>query len=238
MSLVEVLAERDADAPLVLTCEHASEAMPDGWRWHAEDLHLRGTHWAFDPGAADLTRELAAATGAGAVLASFTRLLVDPNRPLDSDTLIRLEAEGRPVALNRHVDEGERGRRLSFWQAYHDAADRLFASSRAPLALSVHTFTPVYEGQRRRVEVGVLFDREERLAEALRARLDAAGFDARLNEPYSGKEGLIHSVSSHASDHGRRALELELRQDLAVVPRVRARVVEVVKGFARDHARG
>jgi len=116
------------------------------------------------------------------------------------------------------------------------ALDALFLSSRAPLALSVHSFTPLYEGQRRVVEVGVLFDREEALAVELHARFREAGFEARLNEPYSGREGLIYSVSSHASVSGRRALELELRQDLAVDPAVRARVIEVLAAFARDVA--
>ncbi|MBM4360880.1 MAG: N-formylglutamate amidohydrolase, partial [Deltaproteobacteria bacterium] len=164
---VEVLAERDAAAPLVLTCEHGSEALPPGFALDGEDARLRGTHWAFDLGAADLTRELAAMLGAGAVLAGFSRLVVDPNRPLDSDTLVRDVAEGRPIAMNTDVDAGSLERRLVLWRAYHVALDRLFLASRAPLALSVHSFTPVYEGQRRAVEVGVLFDREEALATEL-----------------------------------------------------------------------
>jgi predicted N-formylglutamate amidohydrolase len=231
-----VVREEDPSAPLVLTCEHGSQAMPPGFGWCAEDAWLEGTHWAFDLGAAELTRELASSLGAGAVLAGFSRLVVDPNRPLDSDTLVRDVAEGRRIAMNAEVDAASRERRLGLWQAYHAALDRLFLESRAPLALSVHSFTPVYEGQVREVEVGVLFDREEELAALLCARFRAAGFEARLNEPYSGKLGLIYSVSAHAAVSGRRALELELRQDLAVIPEVRARVVAVLASFAREVA--
>lgn len=247
-AFVETIAERDPEAPLVLTCEHGSESLPPGFALDGDDAWLRGTHWAFDLGAADLTRELAAALGSGAVLAGFSRLVIDPNRPLDSDTLVRSLAEGRTIAMNAALDEASppaslpdassRGlaRRLEFWRAYHGALDSLFLSSRAPLALSVHSFTPVYEGTRRTVEVGVLFEREQALAVELCAAFREAGFEARLNEPYSGLEGLIYSVSHHAAVSKRRALELELRQDLAVLPEVRARVVAVLASFARDAA--
>jgi predicted N-formylglutamate amidohydrolase len=235
-AFVEVVAEREAAAPLLLTCEHGSEVLPPEFRWCEDDAWLRGTHWAFDLGAAELTRELARTLGAGAVIAGFSRLVVDPNRPLDSDTLVRNVAEGRLIVMNTDVDAASLERRLALWRAYHDALDRLFLESVAPLALSVHSFTPVYEGSVREVEVGVLFDREEELATLLCARFRAAGFEARLNEPYSGKLGLIYSVSAHAAVSGRRALELELRQDLAVRPEVRARVIGVLASFAREVA--
>jgi predicted N-formylglutamate amidohydrolase len=226
-----IIAERHPRAPVLLSCEHASAIMPAGWELPQQDHWLAGTHWSCDLGAAELTRELAERTGAGAVLARFTRLLIDPNRPLDSPTLFRDRAEGRAIAFNRAVDAAERERRTRYWRGYHRALGELFTVSRAPLALSLHSFTPVYEGSPRQVEIGVLFDREEDLAKELFSRLTRAGFDARLNEPYSGKEGLIYSIHSHAFEHGRRALELEVRQDLCTDARARGRVVEAIAGF-------
>src|SRR5687767_3551561 len=99
MTFVEKIAAARSDAALLLSCEHASQTMPHARDWHDDDRWLLGTHWAYDIGAAELTRELARATGAPAVLAAFTRLFVDPNRPLDSPTLIREHAEGRAVAM-------------------------------------------------------------------------------------------------------------------------------------------
>src|SRR5439155_1379887 len=75
---------------------------------------------------------------------------------------------------------------------------------------------------------GVLFDREDALATELRARFAAAGFDTRLNEPYSGKQGLIFSIDSHAARHDCPALALEIRQDLCSHPAVRRRVAAVL----------
>jgi predicted N-formylglutamate amidohydrolase len=81
------------------------------------------------------------------------------------------------------------------------------------------------------MEIGVLFDREDALAAVLAEALAAEGFVVAMNEPYSGKEGLIYAAERHASAHGKHALELEVRQDLAVTPEARARVVAALRRF-------
>lgn len=218
-----------AGAPIVLTCEHASERFPDPWRLPDADRWLAGTHWAYDLGAAELARELAEILSAPAVLADFSRLIVDPNRDERSASLFLEAAQGRAVILNEALDPAERALRLErLHRPYHAAVDRAVGASSAPTVLAIHTFTPVWQGEPRAVEVGVLFDREEAMAQELAARLDSAGFHVRLNEPYSGRAGLIYSAERHAAAHGRRALELELRQDLAVDPRIRSRVAACV----------
>jgi len=214
-----------AECPVLVTCEHASERLPPGWTWPDADAWLAGTHWAFDVGAADLARELAVAWRTTAVLSRFSRLLVDPNRETDAADLIRREAEGRPVVLNRDIDAAERERRLALlWRPYHDTIGRELRRQSVEIVLAIHTFTPVWEGRTREVEVGVLFDLEEALAERAAKAVEQAGFVTRLNEPYSGKAGLIFSAHHHASAHGLKALEIELRQDLAVQPDVRRRL--------------
>ena len=224
---------RPGDGALLLTCEHASARLPDGWRWTERDARLHGTHWTFDLGAAELTHELSASLRSAAVLSTFTRLLADPNRADDDPSVFRTHAEGLPVELNARLDEDDVRRRLDrYWSRYHDAVDREAAKTAAPVLLSVHTFTPVYEGTPRAMEIGVLFDREDTLAAVLAEALAAEGFVVAMNEPYSGKEGLIYAAERHASAHRKHALELEVRQDLAVTPEARARVVAALRRFA------
>jgi len=224
----EIVRAGDA-ASVFLTCEHASERLPGAWRWPDPDRRLIGTHWAFDLGAADLTRELAARLRAVAVLSRFSRLLVDPNRAEHEASLFREVAEGEPVLLNAKLGPEDRERRLvEYYRPFHAAIDREVANTRATTLLSVHSFTDVYEGARRTLEVGVLFDREDALGEALVRAFDSAGFRAAPNEPYSGKAGLIHSAATHAAARGLRAVEIEVRQDLAVTAPFRARVTDVL----------
>lgn len=221
-------------AAVFLTCEHASERLPEGYAWHPKDERLHGTHWAFDLGAADIVYELAAALEAPAVLSRFSRLLIDPNRPKDSETLFREEAEGEPVELNRDLTEAEQKRRIErYYQPYHDAISGHLGRHDAEVLFSIHTFTPVYEGETRPMEVGVLFDTQDDLAEAAARAIRDAGFVTAMNEPYSGKAGLIYAAEHHAEAHGRKALELEVRQDLAVRPDARAKLVSALARFFR-----
>ncbi|MFK7984873.1 MAG: N-formylglutamate amidohydrolase [Sandaracinaceae bacterium] len=212
-----------SDAPILVTCEHATQRMPDGYAWPAADRRLVDTHWAYDLGALELASELAGSFSAREVSSRFSRLLIDPNRPEDSPTLFRADAEGGPVALNQDVSKTERARRIEgLWRPYHAAVDRLVADSRAPILVSMHTFTRFYEGAWRDLEIGVLFDRDEALAEQIAEALSRAGLQVALNEPYSGKGGLMYAVDRHARVHGRRCVEFEVRQDLATYRGFRA----------------
>lgn len=225
------------DAGVVLTCEHASAELPAGWAWPEGDRWLAETHWAVDLGAEALTRELAEALGCPAVLAVVSRLVIDLNRPTDSPTLIRTVADGRRVALNDGVGRVERDERIRrYYDPFHAMVDRVVREQPAALVFSIHSFTPEYEGERRRVEIGVLVG-ESDLAEGERLRRtigQALGVDARLNEPYSGLAGLMFSPAMHADAHGRLALEIEVRQDRLVDATFRAALVACLARYLRD----
>ncbi len=223
------------DAGVIVTCEHASEGVPSDWTWPAEDARLRGTHWAFDLGAEAVALAYAEAVKARLVCARFSRLLADPNRPVDSPTLFRSVCDGIPVVLNTNIAEADRQARLSrLYRPLHRAIDEAARlSTRAHTLFSIHTFTPLYEGQPRAMQVGVLFDKEEALAASLILALDDAGFEVRANEPWSGKDGLMFVADTHSAAHQKRALELEVRQDLAVDPAFRARLIPVLARVLR-----
>jgi predicted N-formylglutamate amidohydrolase len=219
---------------LVLTCEHATAALPPGYAWPPEDRWLAGTHWAVDLGIAEITCMLAEQLETTAVLAGFSRLLCDANRGFDEPSWLRTHAEGRPIALNQDVDAAERARRRVHYDAFHAEVAAVVAEGPCHTVLSMHSFTPQYEDQPPRwMEVGVLFDREEALAEQLGAALARAGIRVALNEPYSGKGGLMYSCETHAGPN-RRPLELEIRQDLADDPLWRRAVVPTLAAALRE----
>lgn len=215
----EVYVGGDGASPILITCEHASNALPVPWP--DDDAWITDTHWAWDPGAAAVAKELADALGAVTVLATFSRLWCDANRDVGDPSMFRDVAEGRPVRIGQ-ADMAERTRRIDgWWRPYHAAiAER--AAQPGRIVLSIHTFTPVYEGEPREVEVGVLYDRADDLAIDWSVALTDRGLTVWLNEPYSGKEGLIFSAEHHAWASGREALELEIRNDLASDPAWRA----------------
>jgi predicted N-formylglutamate amidohydrolase len=222
-------------APLVLSCEHASVRLPSPYSWPAEDAWLVGTHWSYDLGARALTLELSQELRASAVLSRFTRLLIDPNRALDQPDLFRSSAEGKAILLNHGLSDAERARRIDlYYRPFHAALDQALARCEAPLLLSIHSFTPNYEGVVRDVEIGVLFNEQETHARALYEHLARDFAGVRENEPWSGKGGLIYSAESHAARFRRVALELEVRQDRLEDASYRARLVPVLARFVRE----
>lgn len=227
----EILVEDGGTSPVVICCEHASNDLHRPW---GPDERLRDTHWAWDPGAAAMARDLARAFGSRGVLARFSRLLVDANRPLYSGTLFRDDADGM-VQLNHELPDAERLERIRrWWTPYHDALDEVCAAAPAQILLSIHSFTRDYQDHPpREVEVGVLFENDERMAARIREGIARrTRREVRLNEPYSGKGGMMYSCYSHARNNGLYAIELELRQDLladrAIHDQLLAAIVEAV----------
>ncbi len=214
----------------LFTCEHASRRLPHGHSPSHADNRLLATHWGWDIGAADLTRALCHGMGAGAVFSNYTRLLCDPNRaPGDPSMFLRDTDDGAP-SFNAILDDGERERRLRrYFHPFHKAVAR-FAMQRPRLLLSIHSFTPAFRGRARAMEAGVLFDQHDDLAQRLALALASAGLATALNEPYSGKDGLIYSAARHGGEAGVPYLELEVRQDLIDTQPKAAAVAKRVQG--------
>ena len=215
---VETAGDSGSSGPFVFTCEHASKRLQLGIEASDADRALLDDHWGSDIGAADVTRTLVEQVGGQAVLAGFSRLIIDANRDLESPTLIVGEVDGAEVSFNRTIDATERRRRINcLFDPFHRAVESALDSRRrldAPFHLvSIHSFTPVYRGERRDFEIGVLFDDCDQEAAQVASALAEQGFASALNKPYSGKppDGLIYSAKRHAHYAQIKYLELEIR---------------------------
>ncbi|MCG6904310.1 MAG: N-formylglutamate amidohydrolase [Rhodobacter sp.] len=209
----------DRPGPWLVTCDHASNAVPP--MIAGGDLGLPETdmnrHIAFDIGAAGVTRHLAALLEAPAVLSTFSRLVIDPNRGEDDPTLLMQLYDGTVIPGNRMMDAAERDRRLNLcYRPYHQAVAGL-AAARPPgsVYLAIHSFTPRLNGRTPRPwQVGILFAEDTRFSAPLLDRLAREpDLCVGANEPYSGAL-LGDSVDRHALRHNRLNALIELRHDL------------------------
>ncbi|WP_370284064.1 N-formylglutamate amidohydrolase [Pseudooceanicola sp.] len=213
-----------ADRPSrwLVTCDHAANTVPDfvgggslGLPQADMDRHI-----AFDPGAAEVTLALAEALDGPAILSNFSRLVIDPNRGEDDPTLLMKLYDGSIIPANRHAGPEELERRLdACYRPYHAALAGLAARRDDTVLLSIHSFTPQLRGRPPRPwQVGVLYGRDERLAQALLTRLrQEPDLCVGENEPYGGHlPG--DAVERHAIDHGRPNVLIELRNDLIATP--------------------
>ncbi len=204
-------------------CDHASNHIPPEYDNLGMDGGLLDQHIAWDIGASSVTLRVSALVGGSAVLARFSRLLIDPNRREDEDTLIPTSSDDTAIPGNANLGDDERRSRIErFYRPYHAACRMsvMRAMERRPqaLVLGVHSFTPQMNGgQKRPWEVGVMWDDDDRLALAMSEAFAAEGLMVGHNEPYSGAEWM-HSVKTHASPHGLPHTQIEIRQDLVAAP--------------------
>ena len=208
-----------ADGGLILVCDHAENAFPDGYGTLGLPVDQLRRHIAYDIGARAITERLSARLGVPAVLTRFSRLLIDPNRGADDPTLIMRLSDGAIIAGNNRLDAAERNKRVQRYHAPYHAAigrvlDRCIASGVVPAILSLHSFTESWKDVPRPWHVGILWDKDPRLAKPL---LDGffGGHDIIVgdNEPYKGSlRG--DCLWQHATVRGLASAIIEYRQDL------------------------
>jgi predicted N-formylglutamate amidohydrolase len=207
-----------ADSGLILLCDHACNAFPERYGTLGLPAAQLQRHIAYDIGAEAITERLAADLGAPALLTRFSRLLIDPNRGADDPTLIMRLSDGAIIPGNKDVDDAERATRIAnFHTPYHAAIklviDRCIATGVTPFLLSVHSFTESWKGAPRPWHVGILWDKDPRLAQPLLDGFYAAGnLIVGDNEPYKGclvgdtmwqhgtKRGLAHAIIEYRQD--------------------------------------
>ena len=217
------------EAGLLLLCDHASNALPAEYgRLGLADPQFE-RHIAYDIGAAWATEAMAEVLGAPALMTTYSRLLIDPNRGAQDPTLVMQISDGAIVPGNAGIDPaGVDDRRRRFWQPYHDAIEHEIAAFRAegimPAIVCMHSFTPFWKGVPRPWHVGLLWDNDARLAgplfRALTAEPDLQPWADKVgdNEPYDGAlPG--DTIDTHATRNGLANVLVEIRQDLIATER-------------------
>lgn len=207
----------------LLICDHASNAVPSVLADLGLSRDILQRHIAWDIGAAEVTRRLAQLLDGPALLAGFSRLVIDPNRPEGHDHSIRAESDGIFVPGNAAIDAAAAERRAEAWfRPYHAAVAEQIARLGAggvPAIIAVHSFTPVMAGHVRPWHAGVLHAEDTRLA---RAVLEAfAAFPDLVvgdNQPYTGFSHESYTLPHHAERSGLPNVALEVRQDLIDTP--------------------
>ncbi|MBB3975395.1 putative N-formylglutamate amidohydrolase [Rhizobium azooxidifex] len=205
----------------ILVCEHASRRIPEHFGTLGLSIEALESHIAWDPGALAVSRMMAKSLDATLVHQRFSRLVYDCNRPPDSPGAMPATSEIYPVPGNAALTPEarlERARTLyfPFRDRIADLVRRRLADGRAPAIVTVHSFTPVYFGKPRAVEIGILHDSDGRLADAVLAAAAGGGslFDVRRNEPYGPEDGVTHTLKEHGLANGLLNVMIEIRNDL------------------------
>ncbi len=205
------------DFQFVLSCEHASNKIPDAYETHFQHYRdLLETHRAYDLGSAGLTRFLSEQLPAPAVLALWSRLLVDVNRSLYRRTLFSeitkpLSKEARQRILTEYYDPHQQAVKKTVFESLRQKG--------AIFHLALHSFTPVFNGIKRDVDIGILYNPERATERALALQWrkliqkTRPGLLVKLNRPYRGKpDGICARLRKELPDERYVGFELEINQ--------------------------
>ena len=215
----EVVATAAA-SPFLILCDHASRRMPRSLGALGLPEDELGRHIAWDIGARGVGVHLAQLLDAPMIAQTYSRLVIDCNRPLTSPTSITLLSERTEIPGNEHLTGPDRAARANeIFAPYHARIaaeiDSREARAQPTILVSMHSFTPVFKDFVRPWHVGMLYNRDPRLAHAMLDLIRADGrFVAGDNEPYAVSDGTDYSVPVHGERRGLAHIEIEVRQDL------------------------
>ncbi|WP_323776242.1 N-formylglutamate amidohydrolase [Leisingera sp.] len=220
---VEVV-NREGTSPVLLLCEHASNNIParyDGLGLRDED---RLSHAAWDPGARAVALHMSRVLDAPLVASTVSRLVYDCNRPPEAPSAMPEKSELVEVPGNKGLTAAQRQERAdTVYAPFCGAAAKLIKARKdaglQTVLVTMHSFTPVYYGECRAVEIGILHDADSRLADAMLAAAPALPHrQVERNEPYGPADGVTHSLKVHGLAHGLANVMIEIRNDLVTTP--------------------
>jgi len=228
---VEVSNPEGSGAALIL-CEHASNHFPAQFG----DLGLQpadqNSHAAWDPGARAISLHLSQALDAPMVASQVSRLVYDCNRPPEVASAMPAVSELIEVPGNRDLTDDQRHQRVDmvyrpFCDAVSDVIKARNAAGLQTVLITIHSFTPVYYGQHRAVEIGILHDDDTAMADAMLANAPALSHRrVERNQPYGPQDGVTHSLRLHGLAHGLANVMIEVRNDLLRSPQEETTMAE------------
>ncbi len=202
---------------LIITCEHAGNEVPEEYHsLFTGQQEILSSHRGWDPGAWPLANYLSKKLSAPLFGCLTSRLLIEANRSLDSGQLFSefttALSKAKKENLIHHI-----------YRPYRDHVLAAMEKTSKPLLhLSIHSFTPIWNKQERKVDIGILFDpsrnSEYLFSQQLRKnlQLNLPEFQIHFNEPYKGTDdGFTTWLRTKYSDDEYTGIEIEVNQKFA-----------------------
>lgn len=213
---VVALINPSGAGPVVLVCEHAANTIPPEFKRLGLSEQALQSHIAWDPGALAVAQAMSVALDAPLVAHQVSRLVYDCNRSPDALDSIPDVSEYQDIPGNVGLSATDREARTArYYTPFCDALGACLEQRDTPVLVTVHSFTPIYKGIRRDVEIGILHDRDSRLAdEILKSAASKNENKVMRNLPYGPEDGVTFTLVRHALPRGLLNVMIEIRNDL------------------------
>ena len=234
-----IIINQGTNDDYLVICDHASNRIPSKYDNLGLNKETIDSHRAYDIGISDVANALSEKIKCPLIMTNFSRLLIDPNRGIDDPTLIPKLSENIKICGNLKTNFNdnciERSERINlFYLPYHQAIERLISESikksKVPKIISMHSFTPIWKGKRRETDLGILWDKDDRLASIFLNSFKEINIGD--NKPYNGRL-MNDTLYKHGTLNGLPHILIEIRQDLLKTLKERSlwanKIYEVLK---------
>jgi len=209
----------EVDSPWLFLCEHACNRIPLSLDMLGLPQSEINRHIGWDIGILDVTKGMVNQLNAPLIFQQYSRLVIDCNRPIASLELIPVSSENTQIPGNRHLDSYNRAKRINeIWKPYQEFIKQhlLKKKEKQSMIISMHSFTPVFNGKRRPWDIGLLYNRDSRMALALKKILKKynSSLIIGMNKPYTISDGEDYTVPEFGETMGLPHVLVEIRQDL------------------------
>ena len=229
-----LVVNRDGVSPVIVVCEHASCFIPPELNSLGLDAGILKSHIAWDPGALAVAEGISNRLDAVLVASQVSRLVYDCNRPPDAAAAVPEKSEIFDIPGNQELGQAQRHSRIALvYEPFRASLAGIIAAADSPaIIVTVHSFTPIYNGKARDVELGILHDSDTRLADAMLANTHwHTALDVRRNEPYGPDDGVTHTLRENAVPAGLHNVMIEIRNDLITTPREQDAMAATLSGW-------
>lgn len=211
------LENPDGTSPVLLICEHASNYFPPQFNGLGLSQEVQQSHVAWDPGAYAVMQRMSKILDAKMISGGVSRLIYDCNRPPEAVDAVPVKSEIYDVPGNRELSVDAYMARVSqcYTPFHKQVAQAISWAKVPPVLVTIHSFTPVYFGEQRATEIGILHDEDSRLADAMLAHAEQmSAMKIERNEPYGPEDGVTYTLQRHGIEHKLLNVMIEVRNDL------------------------
>ncbi len=223
---------------VIVVCEHASNRVPSDLDALGLSEDALRSHIAWDPGAIEVAEAFATKFSTVLVSGGVSRLVYDCNRPPEAASAMPAKSEVFAIPGNASLSVAEKADRVAaVYEPFQSTLADTIETHRETLRLlvTIHSFSPVFKGASRDVEIGILHGKDDRFALAMmETRLPDVGHVVRLNEPYSAKDGVAHTLDLHGHPNTLLSVMIEIRNDLISSAAGQAQVAETLARWVKS----
>jgi predicted N-formylglutamate amidohydrolase len=228
---------------VIVTCEHGGNHIPKAYvSLFAQQQELMQTHKVFDPGALSLARILAKKIHAPLFFSKISRLLIDLNRSLHHPNLFSALSKSCSPEKKQTIIQ-------QYYTPYRETVTKAIQDSiqlnNKVIHISVHSFTPVLNGQVRNADIGLLYD-PQRPEETLFCKewkqsitAIAPNLRVRMNYPYRGSaDGFCTALRKSWGQDDYVGIELEINQNQLLASTSCTHIARPLSGYLEQRKTG